>query len=112
MDVLKSVLAAREDRSPQVDSRIMGNVAFVIRHNLPTPLSDLLQVQALLDCLSDAAFNLQVCICSVGKQEPSAIFIPCILLILELPRQQIAACQAGRLILPCCCCQVVWAAPS
>lgn len=24
------------------------------------------QVQALLDCLADAAFNLQVCICSVG----------------------------------------------
>ncbi|WIA29135.1 hypothetical protein OEZ86_011646 [Tetradesmus obliquus] len=40
MDVLKCLLAAREEKSPQV--------------------------QALLTCLDDPSFNLQVCICSVG----------------------------------------------
>eukprot|EP00882_Tetradesmus_deserticola_P011750 GHRQ01012433.1.p1 GENE.GHRQ01012433.1~~GHRQ01012433.1.p1 ORF type:complete len:254 (+),score=62.62 GHRQ01012433.1:621-1382(+) len=40
MDVLKCLLAARDDSSPQV--------------------------QELLDCLSDPSFDLQACICSVG----------------------------------------------
>eukprot|EP00879_Flechtneria_rotunda_P031225 GHRR01034091.1.p2 GENE.GHRR01034091.1~~GHRR01034091.1.p2 ORF type:complete len:113 (+),score=23.38 GHRR01034091.1:508-846(+) len=40
MDVLKSVLAGRQDKSPQVIE--------------------------LLQCLDDPTFNLQVCICSVG----------------------------------------------
>jgi hypothetical protein len=70
MDVLKTVLAARQDKSPQVgvvDALCMQQNTCFSAERAVTPA---VQVQALLDCVTDAAFNLQVCICSVGMFEP------------------------------------------
>lgn len=70
MDILKAVLNAREDRSPQVPCGLLAIACVVCRCKALADTkkgSTHLQVQALLDALDDPAFNLQVCICSVGE---------------------------------------------
>lgn len=82
MDVLKSVLAARQDKSPQVS--VGGPTLSIVSSSTicQPPTNNLLacasyhtptQVQALLDCLTDPAFNLSVCICSVGESESATM---------------------------------------
>lgn len=75
MDALKAVLQLREDKSPQAGA-MQGDVCLGWTGPfgaMPSPIGHArtlccwVQVQALLDCLSSAAFQLQVCICSVGE---------------------------------------------
>jgi hypothetical protein len=74
-------------------------------------------VQALLDCLSDAGFNLQVCICSVGRLNHKQAMPLLKFLISSCLAQyhdgiMLPAELAGSVTLPCCFCQVAWAAQS
>jgi hypothetical protein len=75
MDVLKCLLAAREEKSPQVRYRqsqcCVAELLPCSNHQVANQCVQHLhvvctQVQALLNCLEDSSFNLQVCICSVG----------------------------------------------
>jgi hypothetical protein len=73
MDVIKCLLAARQDKSPQVwytsccNAELAPSDDQFSRISIDSILD--MQVQELLSCLEDPAFNLQVCICSVGKQD-------------------------------------------